>query len=301
MGNQVAHSSHAAPPLLVRTVRNTHRLDSGQEYRIGRDDRADIPLIDARVSWEHAVIRAEGPVWVLEDQGSRNGTFLGSERVTRLEITSPYVVHFGHPEDGPVLRFELTAPERPQAPAPDRGFEPQPHGHHVHAGRAARAHVPGADPVQGHEDRPPPGQRHRGRRPRGVQAARGAAAVADRPVPDHRPGQPQRHVRQRHPGQPGRAQRRRHHRDRPRHLPAGRRRADRVPRRRARHVRGARAAGRGARRRQGQGPARRDHVPARRAVHDGGDRPGRRGQVHAAQRADRQAPGHHRQRLLRLP
>jgi ABC-type multidrug transport system ATPase subunit len=126
VGNQVAHSSHAAPPLLVRTVRNTHRLDSGQEYVIGRDDRADIPLIDARVSWEHAVIRAEGPVWVLEDRGSRNGTFLGSERIMRLEITSPYVVHFGHPEDGPVLRFELTAPERPQAPAPDRGFEPHP-------------------------------------------------------------------------------------------------------------------------------------------------------------------------------
>ncbi len=128
MGNQVAHSSHAAPPLLVRTVRNTHRLNSGQEYRIGRDDRADIPLIDARVSWEHAVIRAEGPVWVLEDRGSRNGTFLGSERVTRLEITSPYVVHFGHPEDGPVLRFELTAPEppRPAGPAGGHGFEAHP-------------------------------------------------------------------------------------------------------------------------------------------------------------------------------
>ncbi|HEY6495303.1 MAG TPA: FHA domain-containing protein [Trebonia sp.] len=107
-------------------MRNTHRLDSGQEYRIGRDDRADIPLIDARVSWEHAVLRAEGPVWVLEDRGSRNGTFLGSERITRLEITSPYVVHFGHPEDGPVLRFELTTPDRPQVPGPDRGFEPNP-------------------------------------------------------------------------------------------------------------------------------------------------------------------------------
>jgi ABC-type multidrug transport system ATPase subunit len=108
-------------------VRNTHRLDSGHEYRIGRDEGADIPLVDARVSWDHAVIRAEGPVWVLEDRGSRNGTFLGSERVTRLEITSPYVVHFGHPEDGPVLRFELAAPERPPAPGPPmHGFEPTP-------------------------------------------------------------------------------------------------------------------------------------------------------------------------------
>jgi ABC transport system ATP-binding/permease protein len=127
VGNQVAHSSHAAPPLLVRTVRNTHRLESGHEYHIGRDDRAEIPLADARVSWDHAVIRAEGPVWVLEDRGSRNGTFLGSERITRLEITSPYIVHFGHPEDGPVLRFELAAPEqRPPAPGPVHGFDSQP-------------------------------------------------------------------------------------------------------------------------------------------------------------------------------
>ena len=118
MGNQVAQSSHAAPPLLVRTVRNTHRLDSGQEYRIGRDERADIPLIDARVSWEHAVLRTEGPVWVLEDRGSRNGTFLGSERINRLEISDPYVVHFGHPEDGPVLRFELSTPEQPPSRGP---------------------------------------------------------------------------------------------------------------------------------------------------------------------------------------
>jgi ABC transport system ATP-binding/permease protein len=115
VANQVAHSSQTAPPLLVRTVRSTHRLDSGQEYRIGRDDRADIPLADARVSWEHAVLRAEGLVWVLEDRNSRNGTFLGSDRVGRLEITEPYVLHFGHPEDGPVLRFELQQLETPGA------------------------------------------------------------------------------------------------------------------------------------------------------------------------------------------
>jgi ABC-type multidrug transport system ATPase subunit len=121
VGNQVAHSAHAAPPLLVRTVRNTLRLNSGQEYRIGRDEKADIPLVDdARVSWEHAVIRAEGPVWVLEDRGSRNGTFLGSERVSRLEITGPFVLHFGHPEDGPVLRFELP-PADPFADFGQRG------------------------------------------------------------------------------------------------------------------------------------------------------------------------------------
>jgi ABC-type multidrug transport system ATPase subunit/pSer/pThr/pTyr-binding forkhead associated (FHA) protein len=103
-------------------VRNTHRLDSGQVYRVGRDERADIPLIDARVSWEHAVLRAEGPVWVLEDKDSRNGTFLGSERIMRLEITKPYVVHFGHPEDGPVLRFELEQPQSQQPQGAPQGM-----------------------------------------------------------------------------------------------------------------------------------------------------------------------------------
>jgi ABC-type multidrug transport system ATPase subunit/pSer/pThr/pTyr-binding forkhead associated (FHA) protein len=132
VGNQVAQSSHAAPPLLVSTVRNTHRLDSGREYRIGRDDGSDIPLSDARTSWAHAVIRAEGPVWILEDAGSRNGTFVGGERISRLEINGPYVVHFGHPEDGPVLRFELAQPDpvlqqwgnKPQPASGDTTFLP---------------------------------------------------------------------------------------------------------------------------------------------------------------------------------
>jgi ABC-type multidrug transport system ATPase subunit/pSer/pThr/pTyr-binding forkhead associated (FHA) protein len=95
------------PPLLVRTVRATHRLESGPEYRIGRDNSADIPVSDPRVSWEHAVLYAVGDGWVLEDRGSRNGTFLGAEKVSRLDITGPCVIHVGNPEDGPVLRLEV--------------------------------------------------------------------------------------------------------------------------------------------------------------------------------------------------
>ena len=224
MGNQVAQSSHAAPPLLVRTVRNTHRLDSGQEYRIGRDDRADIPLADARVSWEHAVLRAEGPVWVLEDQGSRNGTFLGSERITRLEITGPCVVHFlWHPRTGRCSGFELTTPDRPQVPGPDRGFEAQSTMDTTFMPRVLR------EPTSK------------------VRIASKVATIGRRPdndivVPDL--GVSKQHAELRlsptgryqiidlgshngtflngtrvRPG--GRAQRRRHYRDRPRHLPAG--------------------------------------------------------------------------------
>ena len=272
MGNQVAHSPHAAPPLLVRTGVTTHRLDSGQEYRIGRDPARGHRAESTRGC--RGSTRCSGPtgrVWVLEDPGSRNGTFLGSEQIRRLEIrTNRTWCTSGTPEDGPVLRFELSFPGtaarqprlRPCAcrqPAPARisgGLVREP----VQEQEAVScASLPSVDRRPTARMPLPSKVMKIGRRPdndivvlrpRRLQAARRAAAVADRPVPDHRPGQPQRHVRQRLPGQPGRAERRRHHRDRPRHLPAGRRRADRVRRRRAGHLRGARAAGPVSRRRQ---------------------------------------------------
>lgn len=106
MGDQVAQKPHAAPPLLVRTRRSDHRLDSGTEYRIGRDPAADIVLSDPRVSWHHATLNADGRLWVLEDAGSTNGTFVGTERIRHIDIRANCVVRLGDPDDGPVLRFE---------------------------------------------------------------------------------------------------------------------------------------------------------------------------------------------------
>jgi len=114
----MAHSSRSAPPLLVRTVRSTHRLEEGTEYHIGRDERAAIPVTDPRVSWDHAVLYVSNGTWVLEDQGSRNGTYAGSERISRLNIDGPCVIHVGNPEDGPVLRFELEAVAQSPTNAP---------------------------------------------------------------------------------------------------------------------------------------------------------------------------------------
>jgi ABC transport system ATP-binding/permease protein len=127
VGNPVAQKPQAAPPLLVRTRRSDHRLDSGTEYRIGRDPAADIVLTDARVSWRHAVLRADGQSWVLEDLGSTNGIYVGTERASRVDIRANCVVRLGNPEDGPVLRFEpqlLPAPQPQPQPQPAR--QPQP-------------------------------------------------------------------------------------------------------------------------------------------------------------------------------
>jgi ABC transport system ATP-binding/permease protein len=84
---------------------------------VGRDPAADIVLDDARVSWRHAVLKVDGQSWVLEDLGSTNGTWIGAERTSRIDIRVNCVVRLGNPEDGPVLRFEPQLPPEP-APAP---------------------------------------------------------------------------------------------------------------------------------------------------------------------------------------
>ncbi|MBO0774469.1 MAG: ATP-binding cassette domain-containing protein, partial [Actinobacteria bacterium] len=70
--------------------------------------------------------------WVLEDRGSTNGTYLGSQRTTRVKIGSGCVVRLGHPADGPVLRCTAGTADGQQAP-----------------GRAAEAGPAGAVPAGG--------------------------------------------------------------------------------------------------------------------------------------------------------
>jgi pSer/pThr/pTyr-binding forkhead associated (FHA) protein len=48
---------------------------------IGRDESADLQLRDKAVSRRHATLRIEGETAVIEDLGSRNGTFVNGERV----------------------------------------------------------------------------------------------------------------------------------------------------------------------------------------------------------------------------
>src|SRR5262245_40047251 len=113
----VLANQHATAPLHVKTRRSDLTLDAGAEYRIGRDPSADIPMDDSRVSWNHAVLRVEGTAWVLEDTGSTNGTWIGSERQGRVEIRSVTVVRLGDSDEGPLVRLEPGQPPAQQPPA----------------------------------------------------------------------------------------------------------------------------------------------------------------------------------------
>jgi hypothetical protein len=77
-------------------------------------------MTDSRVSWRHGEIRAEGDGWVIEDLGSTNGTFLGAQRLDRIDIREECVVRLGNPDDGPVLRCvpQVAASAAPPAAAP---------------------------------------------------------------------------------------------------------------------------------------------------------------------------------------
>src|SRR5512142_3203763 len=129
-----AETAPSGPPdLEVRTRRSVHEMKAGTTYSIGRDPKSDIVMTDSRVSWRHAVLRVDGGGWIVEDLGSTNGTFLGLQRLDRIEISAECVVRLGNPDDGPILRCapkgaaasqaapghpgtELSAPAAPAAP-----------------------------------------------------------------------------------------------------------------------------------------------------------------------------------------
>src|SRR5215469_7004158 len=147
---------HNARQLHVRTRRSDLTFDNtGAEYRIGRDPSADISLDDSRVSWTHAVLRVENGTWVLEDRGSTNGTWVGVQRISRLEITSISVVRLGDSAEGPLVRFELDEVPAQQASAQAPAAPPQPPGRQPQGGyqpqQGAAYQPPPAPPLDGYQ------------------------------------------------------------------------------------------------------------------------------------------------------
>ncbi len=103
MDDEKSFLAATGPSLVVRGDGLDRSLRPGHSYVIGRDPACDIVLDDARVSWQHAVLRLESGGWVLADNGSMNGTFCGDQRIDRLEIDTECLVRLGNPVDGLAL------------------------------------------------------------------------------------------------------------------------------------------------------------------------------------------------------
>ena len=170
-----AAGASAPPDLEVRTRRSVHQLKAGTTYRIGRDPKSDIVMTDSRVSWRHGVLRIDGDVWIIEDLGSTNGTFLGPQRLDRIEISAECVVRLGNPDDGPVLRCV------PQVPAAAAGQAGSPPADHPGTALSASPAPPAPSPAP---EAAPPGPARRvlpPREPRPGRPSRARPARAPRP------------------------------------------------------------------------------------------------------------------------
>jgi pSer/pThr/pTyr-binding forkhead associated (FHA) protein len=59
---------------------------AGERTAIGRSPDCEIFLDDVTVSRNHAVLVDEGGRFVVEDQGSLNGTFVNRKRIDRAQL-----------------------------------------------------------------------------------------------------------------------------------------------------------------------------------------------------------------------
>ena len=97
-------SSIAPPALVVRTRRAVKTLRPGWSYLVGRDPAAEVPIDDGRVSSRHGRLRTdEHGVWIFEDLGSRNGTYINGRRIHRVAIAGEIRFLLGDAENGDQL------------------------------------------------------------------------------------------------------------------------------------------------------------------------------------------------------
>lgn len=83
---------------------------------IGRDPSGDIVLPYSTVSWHHAAIIASGDKLLVRDLESRNGTFVGIDRVTHHELVGGDILAIG---DSVVLKLVFVSASDGQEAARD--------------------------------------------------------------------------------------------------------------------------------------------------------------------------------------
>jgi predicted component of type VI protein secretion system len=97
----------------------------GTECVLGRAPDVDFVLEDNLVSRRHARVFREGEGYVVEDLGSRNGTFVDGRKVARAGLEDGATIKVGSTE----LAFRQkslveSGPSRPAAPVPARPVAP---------------------------------------------------------------------------------------------------------------------------------------------------------------------------------
>jgi pSer/pThr/pTyr-binding forkhead associated (FHA) protein len=86
------------PALVIRSGggrAGEHFALERERTTIGRSPDCDIFLDDVTVSRRHAVALKQGEAFVIEDQGSLNGTFLNRRRIESAELSDDDELQIG--------------------------------------------------------------------------------------------------------------------------------------------------------------------------------------------------------------
>jgi ABC transport system ATP-binding/permease protein len=83
---------------------------------VGRDVRADFRIPHPAISRAHVILRYVDGQWTALDNNSRNGMFVGGQKVPSAQLRDGTPIHLGN-ADGPALTFQFGPPpdERPTA------------------------------------------------------------------------------------------------------------------------------------------------------------------------------------------
>jgi len=84
-------------------------LLSPERVRVGRSQDCELWLSDDGVSRRHANLQREGDTYVVEDESSANGTFVGGVKITRHELKDGDIIQFG-----PTAVFRYTLSDESQ-------------------------------------------------------------------------------------------------------------------------------------------------------------------------------------------
>ena len=81
----------------------------GRDIIVGRDVRADLRVPHPAIARAHVILRCLDGQWTAIDNESRDGMFVGTERVQSVPVRDRDAINLGNPE-GPRLTFELGPP-----------------------------------------------------------------------------------------------------------------------------------------------------------------------------------------------
>jgi pSer/pThr/pTyr-binding forkhead associated (FHA) protein len=90
----------AGSMLRVECGGRTHQFAPGRPIVVGRDETADVVTANPTVSRRHAVITHDGQGWVIEDAGSRGGTYVDGRARHSYRLSGTTAVWLGDPDAG---------------------------------------------------------------------------------------------------------------------------------------------------------------------------------------------------------